>query len=462
MEIIRLVEAKVLSMAENILEVIEEGNDYLSFEAELKKELDNLGSEILKTVLEELDEKIHKSKERKREWEVVRRKEQKGILTPFGLVNYERSYYRHKQTKQYRHLVDQKVSISPHARVGRTLKAELSEASSTQSYESSTLQVSRYNQELKVSKQTVLQCVREFKAKGLPEAEKKRHVPMLYIEADEDHLRIKKKRKGQARLIYVHEGVIEKPRRQLKNARHFTTVNKTTEEFWMEVCDYIEEQYELESLEAIYLSGDGGAWIKAGQEYIPGVTFILDKFHLYKYILTATAHAPELKRAIYSGIRKTDKEEVIKQLQEARERALEKPRQKRILDTINYIQNNWDGIESQIKNPHVGCSAEGHVSHILASRMSSRPMAWSKQGAENMASMRAVRANGESIKKHYLSLWSESSPIIELKTEVQKELRKLRKRHNVGKETTNNVPLFHGVDNLTRTAIKGLNAQFVI
>lgn len=38
-----------------------------------------------------------------------------------------------------------------------------------------------------------------------------------------------------------------------------------------------------------------------------------------------------------------------------------------------------------MKNPHVGCSAEGHVSHILSARLSSRPMAWSQQGAEKMA-----------------------------------------------------------------------------
>src|SRR5690554_1195274 len=180
MEIIRLVETKVLSMVEKILEVLEEGNDYLSFEAELKKELDNLGCEILKTVLEELDEKIHKSKERKREWTVVRRNEQKEILTPFGLLSYKRSYYRHKKTKQYSHLVDQKASITPHARVGANLKAELAEASSNQSYENATLQVSRYNQELKVSKQTVAQCVREFKVKALPEAPQKRRVAELY------------------------------------------------------------------------------------------------------------------------------------------------------------------------------------------------------------------------------------------------------------------------------------------
>jgi len=39
----------------------------------------------------------------------------------------------------------------------------------------------------------------------------------------------------------------------------------------------------------------------------------------------------------------------------------------------------------------LGCSAEGHVSHVLSERMSSRPLGWSRQGAEQMARLRAFK-----------------------------------------------------------------------
>ena len=39
------------------------------------------------------------------------------------------------------------------------------------------------------------------------------------------------------------------------------------------------------------------------------------------------------------------------------------------------------------------CSAEGHVSHVLSARMSSRPMAWTRAGAERMAKLRAYFYN---------------------------------------------------------------------
>ena len=41
-----------------------------------------------------------------------------------------------------------------------------------------------------------------------------------------------------------------------------------------------------------------------------------------------------------------------------------------------------------------GSSTEGHVSHVLSSRMSLRPMGWSIKGATKMAKLRAYELNG--------------------------------------------------------------------
>lgn len=46
------------------------------------------------------------------------------------------------------------------------------------------------------------------------------------------------------------------------------------------------------------------------------------------------------------------------------------------------------------KDGLLGCSAEGHVSHILSDWMSSRPMGWSVRGAANMVQLRAYERNG--------------------------------------------------------------------
>jgi len=462
MEIVRLVESKFLSVAEKILEVLEGNCDFRAFEAKLKKELDSLGCEILKEVLETLDRKYRESEERKRNWTIVRNKDPKSILTQFGTLEFERTYYRHKQSRRYAYLVDEKVGIKPHERVGVNLKADLTEACASMSYEEATLQISRHNSELKVSKQTAAACVKEFEAQKAAAPPMKRRVPVLYVEADEDHVEVRGRGGVQARLIYVHEGIEKEPRPHLKNARYFTTVSKSPEKFWMEVCDYIVAHYEFSSIKTIYLSGDGAPWIRAGQEYIPGSIFILDRFHLCKYILMATAHAPDLRAPIFEGIQKLKKQAVLGHLREALRLADTPARKKRIRKTITYVENNWDGIEAGVKNPHVGCSAEGHVSHILAARLSSRPMAWSLQGAENIASMRVVKANGETVRNHYLASKEPSSGIVELNFEVKRELRRLRDKRVIGKEHLNNVPLFNGRSSLTRMALKGLNKQMAI
>ena len=462
MEIVRLVEAKVLSMVEKVLSVLEGEVSYQNYEMILKEELDGLGCEILKLVLEELDREIKADKARKKEWAVVRA-EGKGILTPFGMVNYERTYYRNRESNKYCHLADWKAGIEPNSRVSENVKAELVDSSAVMSYENATVELSRYNRELKVSRQTVGNYIKTFATKEEPVPEEKKKVAVLYIEADEDHIKVRgKKKKSMAKLVYIHEGATGKKRKRLKNPKYFTTVNKSPDELWYEIAEYIELHYDIDSIEQIFLSADGASWIKVGLDYIYDATFILDKFHLNKYIKAATEHAKELKWQVYRGIYSLNQGKVLSNLRKAHLQAEGGARQKRILDAAKYIRNNWDGIEAQVKHPEVGCSAEGHVSHILSARMSSRPMAWSSSGAESMAQMRAVRAGGESIKEHYLTHQEEAPVIVELKQTVKKELKRLQNKKPLGKEDFHNVPLFNGPDNLTRKALRGLSDSLAV
>jgi len=69
-------------------------------------------------------------------------------------------------------------------------------------------------------------------------------------------------------------------------------------------------------------------------------------------------------------------------------------KRKSVKEARKYILGNWDGIRNQYEPDYVGCSAEGHVSHILSARLSSRPLGWCKIGADQMARLRAFEANG--------------------------------------------------------------------
>jgi hypothetical protein len=152
----------------------------------------------------------------------------RGLLTPFGMVITTGHITGIKKAKNTAYLVDRKAGIKPNSRVSENLKAELVDSSAVMSYENATVELSRYNRELKVSKQTVGNYIKAFEAEEEPVPEEKKKVKVLYIEADEDHLKIRgKKKKSMAKLVYIHEGATGEKRKRLINTRHFTTVNKS-------------------------------------------------------------------------------------------------------------------------------------------------------------------------------------------------------------------------------------------
>lgn len=148
------------------------------------------------------------------------------------------------------------------------------------------------------------------------------------------------------------------------------------------------------------LNGDGAEWIKSGAKLHAKARFVLDRFHMHKYILAATSHlldsAQDARREIFraiNGNRKKDVEEVFDRIIEVTENA---SKQKAVETSKNYIIGHWSAIMTGVKNrkDNIHCSAEGHISHIFADRLSSRPLGWSKVGADKMARLRIYQKNG--------------------------------------------------------------------
>ena len=77
----------------------------------------------------------------------------------------------------------------------------------------------------------------------------------------------------------------------------------------------------------------------------------------------------------------------------------EETKKESVEDARRYMLNNWNGIEIYETDGYdvVGCSAEGHISHILSDRLSSRPMGWSKVCAVRMTRLRVYWENGGKI-----------------------------------------------------------------
>ncbi|ACX53071.1 protein of unknown function UPF0236 [Ammonifex degensii KC4] len=460
MQIIKQIWEKFQRVAELTLEVLEEGIDLLSFEEKLWQELKSLGKEILREVLEAKDAYLREHREKRPGWQVERRNDPKEVLTLFGLVSYKRTYYRHKETGERAYLIDRLVGYGPHTRVDPLVKAQVLEEAVELSYRKSGERAGKGNPEVVLSGEAVKKVVHNFTPAELPEPPKeKRRVKVLYVEADEDHVAGQDKKSHLPRLVYIHEGKEEvgKGRYKLKRPYYLGGLYPDTDELWLDVLTYIEEHYELHDIERIYLCGDGDRWIKRGLEFLPKSVFVLDLFHLDKYLVAALGKDKEAYGEIWAALRRGDRVGVEKVLKGAARQAETPGRRKAVRDCRRYINQNWEGIMAYKLYPEaqLGVSAEAHVSHLFSARLSSRPMAWSACGVDRMARLRVAKANGVSLREQYVARWREGLKALEIdKAAIEEERQRLRK---VSGEVFDNLPALRGpVTSLTR-ALKALS-----
>lgn len=384
----------------------------------LTAELHQLGLKMIQESLEMMNRMLLESPIRRRDW-VVEAHIRKQLLTSLGTIEFKKTLFTNKQTGESAYLIDRILGLGKHERMTEDAQALLFQEAVQTSYrrggESCSLTA-------EVSRQTVKNKIHQLKFP--PEKEnpcRKKEVEYLYIDADEDHISLQfRKEKGDlmenknhlknncllAKLIYVYEGIEKEApkskRHRLVNPHYFCSVNtgKGNEEFWDEVYEYLASRYDLKKIKKIYLNSDGGGWIRSGMKRIAGIVHVLDEFHLEKYLTRLASHmkdsrwdaADKLRRTIRRGTKKEFKELVV-----CLKGYLPKEENiRRIDEAAEYILSNWTAARLRLRHKEgvVGSSTEGHVSHVLASRMSSRPMGWSICGAEKMAQLRAYHLNG--------------------------------------------------------------------
>lgn len=273
MNIVQNIWEKFHRITEMVLDVLESGTDYITFQERLREELNELGCQISREVLEGADGYLRAHREQRAGWEIERRNEPKNILTPFGQITYKRTYYRHKETGTYAHLVDRLAGHGPHARVDATLKADVVDLATELSYRKSGQEVERQARGTILSGTAVMQAIRAFDLRRDDSAPpvKKRRCAVLFVEADEDHVAGQRGGVHLPRLVYVHEGKerVGKERYRLKRLHYLAGIYADTEDLWYEVLAYLDRNYDLEHVERIFLGGDGDGWIKKGCKSCP-------------------------------------------------------------------------------------------------------------------------------------------------------------------------------------------------
>ncbi len=409
---------------ENIIQAVLQGEkESGDLSACVKEKILSLGREMMSEIYEAIDGEIRISVERKKNWDIEHRGRQKTIVDVMGNITYKRTGYRKKGTNEYMYLLDRVLGFEKGQKVTMGAAAQALEETIESSYEKGGRSI---DEQAKISKQAIKEKVHGLDADmRMPEPkrkEKKKHKE-LHIVADEDHVAaqfVKKKgdlKRGSdgrkintlmPKLVCVYEGSINEsgdkskaPRYKLIGKRYFCgiyTGSRNNEKLWKEVADYIEANYDTDHLENVYIAGDGAPWIRSGCEYVIKGRFVLDKYHMKYYINQSVSHlydsAGDVKDKIWDALNATD-ECALKSIYERIIRVTESDSKKiEVEKALQYLRNNWDGIKIRKVLGGRKYGAEGQVSHVLSSRLSSRPMGWSVLGCDRMARLRAFKRNG--------------------------------------------------------------------
>lgn len=319
---------------------------------------------------------------------VERRGDERQVVTQLGIVTYHRTYYA-CQEGGYSYPIDNVVGLESYQRVSSGVGLELVEAAREMSYE----KASRVVTGGLVTKQTVMRKIRE----AVPAAETvlRKKVPVLHVDADEDHVKLQTGDSRIVPIVSVYEGIERKRKRGIcKNVFHCSEFGKKTEDFWEEVLTEMERRYDLTDTK-IYLHGDGAPWIKTGLEWLPNSVFVLDRYHVNKALKSAVSGIERKNGSQYEyHLRQALKEGDRNHFSAIRNSLLSRwpERERTILEATNYLLSNFDAIHVYATDAEArkGGATEPHVSHVLSSRLSSRPMGWSPKTLKKLVPILAA------------------------------------------------------------------------
>lgn len=431
------------------------GEDVSSLTGAIKDFTDILGKELFSEIATQIENLVFEDSKRKHQYESVRFAE-KSLITKNGKAKYERRYYKDNETGENVCLTDRILGIEKGERIDKRVKSELIQKASDQSYSKSGKLVVP---NMEISSTTVMRNVRKNEWKMNIEErkeEEKIKAKNIFIQVDEDHIKERGKKGctiSKIVTIYTKKRTLTKPERipEVKQVRKelvdkftFSGLYKDTQEMWEDVAYYIDCTYKKEEIETAFVMGDGASYIKAGTEWIEKSVFVLDTFHLEKYI-NHLNYDENLKTKLQEAIDQFDpistenimneamkniEKEITEDEQLGRNTKRLKNRLKKINDTKTYLMNQWQGIEAhdKYKEQLTGCCQEGQVHHTLSERMSTDAKVWSEKGIDEMSQLRAFTQNDGDIYQKIIDISTaekREKKIEELEKRIRKKANKI-------------------------------------
>ena len=335
-------------------------------------------TELLTALYETADQALLEDRAGRREAGLVveRCGEPRTILSQLGTITYKRAYYQ-RRDGTYCHPMDEIAGVEAYERISARVSEELVDAAREMSYR----KCSRVVTNGAVSSQTVMNKLRRSSPK--PEIVERVRVPVLHVDADEDHVKLHNGNSTYAPLISVYTGIEKQGKRGIcKDIFHISEYGRGADDLWETALNEMERRYDLSDTK-IYLHGDGAAWIKTGLGWLTNCTFVLDRYHVNKALQETVSgmgaqSGSEYRGSLLAALREGNEEEFLS----VRKKMLEcwPDREESMMVHTDYLLENFQAIHIWYTDPEArnGGATEPHVSNILSARLSSRPMAWSK------------------------------------------------------------------------------------
>lgn len=226
-----------------------------------------LGRVMISSLLELADSAIRQSPRTKKEY-YIKEYKTRTITTEIGTITFKRAYFRNRTNNEYCFLLDGLIGIKKRRRIDVSLRINLCNFAADNSYQKT---CDAYNSV--VSKTSVMNFLREFSSyfkDGIAVEKRRGEIPrVLYIEADEDHVKYQDGSSHYEKMVFIHEGYkrIDKNHRRLINGYCIIgsfAEGEGNEALWDLLKCYIDERYGKDvSLKIkLYFTSDEGSWLK--------------------------------------------------------------------------------------------------------------------------------------------------------------------------------------------------------
>lgn len=358
-----------------------------------------LNLDILKQILEYLDLEYKNSKERKDKYYVQQTRE-RTLITSLGLLTFNKTYYKSKEKingkYEYYSYLEDYLGIAKWAKMTLAAEVILINNALDNGYSwSANNSIPNYI----TTRQTISSKIQSINFNYIENVSKKETPNVIYIEADEVHANLQSREKGTRNkivpVILTHEGHREDfvKKKELKEQHYISSSILKTDKLWNEAYKYLDNKYELDKDPTIFVSGDGGPWIKGFDEAFPNAIYVLDPFHYFNKKLAYIFKKEPIITSIADSYLRNKMIDEFKLLVNVQ---IEKyPEQKKdMIKVQNFLIDNIEGVINQ-KHPlyKCPCSMEGHISNKYAKFITSRPHSYSEDGLENIVQLLTMKAN---------------------------------------------------------------------